>query len=1349
MSIRTLASVILVSLALAAPAAADTVVPGGTVINQTWTTAGSPYTLQGDITIPTGAFLTIQAGVIVQAPANADSQSAGNQNNRTEILVDGTLTVAGTSGNPVTFQSSSTGSGTWYGIVVNAGAAAVDIDGAVVRDAIYGVTSSAPTNVLDIDNSMLTESSSYGLFVRAGAPDCSALELVNNSQAGAYVDTSGSLTLTNAVVRGNGSYGVLFTPSSARTLTIASSTFYANGSYGIYVSASVPSTVAITSSIITHHSTYGIYRADSSSVTTTYSNVWSNTTANFAGGISGGTGVIAANPIYVSAPGNLRLTSNSPSRFTGAATTDMGALPYISDATPGLYGTLWNDRTLTAAGGPTYAAAGDLTIAPGVTLTVEPGVIVQFSGNSDVMGASVTNRGELLVNGRLVADGTPAAPIVFASSSTGSGTWQGIDLAPAVTGVVMDNVTVQDAVYGVTYRATGAGNVIGNSTISESSSYGLFVRAGAPAFDAMQLVNNSQAGAYVDTSGSLTLTNTIVRGNGSYGVLFTPSSARTLAITNSTFYANGSYGVYVSASVPSTVTIASSIITHHSTYGIYRADSSSVTTTYSNVWSNTTANFAGGISGGTGVIAANPIYVAASSNLRLTENSPSRFGGAASIDMGALPYASDPTPGLYGTLWSNRTLTAAGGPPYAAAGDLTIAPGVTLTVEPGVAIQFSGNSDVMGAGVTNRGELLVNGTLIADGTTAAPILFSSTSTGSGTWQGLDIAPAVTGLVMDNVTVQDAVYGITYRATGTNNIGHSTITEASSYGLFVRAGAPALDGMLLVNNSQAGAYVDTSGSLTLTNSVLRGNGSYGVLFTPSSARTLTLTNSTVYANGSYGIYVSASVPSTVNITNAIVTHHSTYGIYRADSSSVTTTYSDVWSNTTANFAGGISAGTGCISQNPNYVSAPNDLRLLSSSVTIDAGTTGPLVDLLGVVRPQNGNGIGGSEWDMGAYEFVLTAMCGNGAVEPGETCDSGAANGMYGACNGTCTALGARCGDSVMNGPEQCDDGNASNTDACLNTCRNATCGDGFLRPGSEQCDDGNLINTDACVGACVNASCGDGYVRAGTEECDDGNMNNADACSNVCMASTCGDGIVQAGEECDDDNLVDTDSCRNSCLAARCGDGVIRTGVEQCDDGNTVATDACTGSCTTAVCGDGVVYAGMEECDDANASNTDACVMDCDAARCGDGYVRAGTEGCDDGNTVDTDACTNSCVSSTCGDGVVQAGVETCDDNNDVDTDGCRNNCSLAMCGDNVVQLGVEDCDDGNTSAGDGCSPTCEAEANPDGGTGPDAGNPGDGDGGGCCSASSAARDTSLLAGFAVLMAMNLRRRRRRSDMIG
>ena len=91
-----------------------------------------------------------------------------------------------------------------------------------------------------------------------------------------------------------------------------------------------------------------------------------------------------------------------------------------------------------------------------------------------------------------------------------------------------------------------------------------------------------------------------------------------------------------------------------------------------------------------------------------------------------------------------------------------------------------------------------------------------------------------------------------------------------------------------------------------------------------------------------------------------------------------------------------------------------------------------------------------------------------------------------------------CGDGTVDADEECDDGNSDNSDDCLDTCVEATCGDGFVQDGAEMCDDGNDVETDACLSTCEPASCGDGHVQDGVEECDDGNSEDFDGCTSVC-----------------------------------------------------------------------------------------------------------------------------------------------------------------------------------------------------------------------------------------------------------
>lgn len=164
------------------------------------------------------------------------------------------------------------------------------------------------------------------------------------------------------------------------------------------------------------------------------------------------------------------------------------------------------------------------------------------------------------------------------------------------------------------------------------------------------------------------------------------------------------------------------------------------------------------------------------------------------------------------------------------------------------------------------------------------------------------------------------------------------------------------------------------------------------------------------------------------------------------------------------------------------------------------------------------------------------------------------------CSASCTS-DESCGNGVVDPSETCDDGNNTGADGCAANCALEYCGNNVTDPG-EACDDGNNNDDDGCSANCASdESCGNGILDGG-EVCDDGNATPDDGCEADCSYSAyCGDGNLDAGEGCDDGNTTSLDGCNIACvIEADCGDNNLDVG-EQCDDGNTNAGDGCDQYC--------------------------------------------------------------------------------------------------------------------------------------------------------------------------------------------
>ena len=674
-----------------------------------------------------------------------------------------------------------------------------------------------------------------------------------------------------------------------------------------------------------------------------------------------------------------------------------------------LTGGLVVNQTWTPAGSP-YVIQGDLVVPQFASLTIEPGTVVRFDDGDLQISGIDTDRAELTIHGTLNATGTGAQPILFeANSGSSPSTWYGIVVSATATNATLQHVQIRHAVRGIRNQAPGTVLQLSQSVLSDNG-VGLHIEAGTPAIDNIVLRNQTGDGVWITGNASPTLVNCLIHSNGQSGVnIEIPiGSSSAPGINQCTIHGNGSRGVRATANSGASVnaTIRNSNISNN-LYGVERASSlgtATVTVVYSNVWGHT-INFLSA-SAGTGTISANPLYVSAS-NLRLTSNSPSRYSGEFGQDLGALPYTGDPTPGLYGTLWQNTTLTAAGSP-YTVPGDLTIAPGITLTVAPGTTLTFA-NSDLMAANAdTTRSELIALGALNAQGTAAAPIVFRGATATASSWRGLRFPSGSSGSTVSHAEIAHAAYGIESATAGSASLKQLDVHHNGT-GVRVAAGTLALDAVTLRDSTGNGLEVTSGASASVQNAVIRNNGGAGIHYTASSpAQSLSVGHATIYQNTAQGIQATGigTVVAAV-VRNSIVTHNQ-IGLGVSGTASISASYNDVWNNSAANYSG-VGPGTGTISANPQYVSAPGDLRVQSTSVTIDAGTTtgAPDHDRNDLPRPINGDGINAAEYDMGAYEF-LPAVPVSIAVA-----DAGATEGSSGSANASLVVtLSGITGDAV-------------------------------------------------------------------------------------------------------------------------------------------------------------------------------------------------------------------------------------------------------------------------------------------------------------------------------------------------
>ncbi|MEW5799683.1 MAG: right-handed parallel beta-helix repeat-containing protein [Bacteroidota bacterium] len=890
-------------------------VTGNISKDSTW--SSGIFWIKNDITVNTGFRLTIKPGVIVKLALNA------------RLTVNGSIDASGTPDSLIIFTSERDDSyggdtngdstatiaarGNWDMVwlyynqnstsVLNncvfkwggsTGNGNVRIDGATptvsniysTQSSNYGMFLVSGANV-QISGSTFGSNSSYGLNVSNSNPNVYDATVVSNGSYGIYATGNSRFTVRKSKITGN-TYGIVADggTSSATLVLIDSSTISFNTSGGLYLwYGTGPQTIAY-NRIEGNGGGYGLWCFNVNDVVTIDSNIILN---------HGAEGIITSR---ASITNNLIKGNSYPISLIGRVNSTYSGNTIDSNLYNNALGLRANRiqeslRDTLSTNFPagitskTYVLidiTSSVVVDNGTTLVIQPGVIIK-------MNPTMYFR----VDGTLIADGTPANPIVFTSyrdasyggktnllsdnSAPAPNDWRYVRLYTSSTNAsIIDNCIFkyggQDGV-GNLYMSNDVvlANPITNTIFRKSSSVGIYISNCQVTFDNVTVDSNASHGIYVvgNRPSDVTIRNSYIQDNNNTGMQAIDNSAFR-EVSNCFIRRNNGWGIGTSNGTIDQV-YQGNTINNNTSGGIY---------------TNSPPILAGNLRFVGNTITDHPGEGILSSRATFIDNTIQRNRYPLAVWRRTGNIYTDPsgvdgniiTDNMYNNaiaIWDadiSDTLKATfplamTSKTYVAIYDFEVASGTTLVIEPGVIVKFQQIP------ASNWQQFNVYGTLIANGTQANPIIFTS-------WRDSSAGGKTTALT-DSISAAPGDWNyIAFRnGSGASVVRHCQFKYGGRDGQQTVYFESNLGGLIFSNNlvrrsSSAGIYIYNTAAIIDSTTVDSCNAT-GIRATTNAANNVTLLNSTISGNKNYGVWVQSPAKLSV-MSNCTVSNNTYTGVY---------------------------------------------------------------------------------------------------------------------------------------------------------------------------------------------------------------------------------------------------------------------------------------------------------------------------------------------------------------------------------------------------------------------------------------------------------------------------------------